>query len=170
MASRVSLRILGFVTVYGVMYLLLSGSWSDGLSHLVIDVATVQPAAWLARLLSADASIIAVGSRIQSPQASINVLYGCEGTDVLVVLIAALLVAPVRWRARLAGLVAGVAFVFAVNQARLLALFYAFRWHRDWFGSIHGLLAPMMVVIAVTAFFLVWLRWARSAVTDGQRA
>jgi exosortase/archaeosortase family protein len=166
MLSRASLRLLAFVTLFGVMYLLLSSFWSDGLSHLVIDVATVEPAAWLARLVSADPGIVAVGSRIQSPQASINVLYGCEGTDVFMVLVAALLVAPVPWRARLPGLLAGGVFVFAVNQARVLALFYAYRWHRDWFGPIHGLLGPMLVVLAVTGFFLAWLRWANSGSGD----
>lgn len=170
MLPRAWLRLLAFVTLYGAMYALLSTFWSAGVSHFVIDVATVEPAAFLARVLSADPGIVAAGSHIQSPQASINVLYGCEGSDVLMLLVAALLVAPVPWRARLAGLAAGAAFVFLVNQARLLALFYAYRSHRTWFGTIHGLLGPMGVVIAVATFFLAWLHWARGAAGDAQPA
>ena len=115
----------------------------------------------MARNLCGDAQIVAVGSHLQSPQASINVLFGCEGTDVLMVLAAALLVSPVRWKDRLAGLLAGTLTVFLLNQARVLALFFALRSHRIWFGPIHGLIAPLFVVALVTAFFLFWLRWTQ---------
>jgi exosortase/archaeosortase family protein len=170
MPARISWRLFGFLALYGVLYALLSTFWSEGLSHALIDVATVKPAAWIARLVSSDPGIVAVGPRIQSPEASINVLFGCEGTDVFMLLAAALFVAPVSRRARLLGFLAGTALVFVVNQARVLALFYAFRRHREWFGPIHGLIGPMLVVLAVTLFYLIWLRWARSEAINGQGA
>jgi len=70
-------RLLAFVLLFAAMYLALAQYWSQGLSHWIIDVATVEPAAWLARLLSGDPAITAVGSRIRSPEATINVLFGC---------------------------------------------------------------------------------------------
>jgi exosortase family protein XrtM len=154
-------RLVAFVLLCGALYEALAQAWSRGLSHWVIDVGTVAPAAWLARWLFADPSIVADGSHLRSAPASLNVLFGCEGSDVLLVLAAALLVAPVRWRDRVLGLVAGVAVVFAVNQLRLLALFFALREHTGWFGPLHGLVAPLGVVALVSAFFLVWLRWSQ---------
>jgi len=134
----------------------------------VIDRCTVAPAAWLARIVTGDAAIAAKGSHLGAPDASINVLFGCEGSDALMLLVAALLVSPSPARKRMAGLVAGIGLVFLVNQARLLALFLVLRHHRDWFGAVHGLLGPMAVVVAVTAFFLLWLRWAQALqVPDG---
>jgi exosortase/archaeosortase family protein len=153
-------RVLAFAAVYAVFYLLLSESWSEALSHIVIDRITVQPAAWLGRVLLGEADLVAAGSHLQSTQASLNVLYGCEGSDVLLLLWAAMLVAPLPWRARLGGLMAGAAFVFTANQARVLLLYWSFRWHRPWFGTLHGLVGPMLVVLAVTAFFLLWLNLA----------
>lgn len=153
-------RLLAFVLLFAAMYLALAQYWSQGLSHWIIDVATVEPAAWLARLLSGDPAITAVGSRIRSPEATINVLFGCEGTDVLMLLAAAMLVSPVRWRDRLRGLVAGTGFVFAVNQVRVLVLYFALRYRHGWFGQLHGLLAPLAVVLLVSLFFLLWLRHA----------
>lgn len=151
-------RVLVYMAVFTAMYAALTQVWNSGLSRIVIDEATVRPAAWLARIASGDASIVAAGSHIRSDRASINVLYGCEGTDVLMLLLAALLVTPIAWRARLLGLLAGTLFVFAVNQARVLALFFALRSHPAWFGPLHGLVAPLFVVAAVAAFFLAWLR------------
>ena len=160
-------RLLAFLLLIGAFYLALAQAWSQGLSHWVIDVLTVEPAACFARQVFADPAIVAQGARLGSPQASLNVLFGCEGSDVLMILAAALLASPVRWADRLAGLVAGTAFVFIVNQVRLLALLGAVRSRRDWFGPLHGLVTPLVLVVLVGAFFLLWLRWTqRSAAAD----
>lgn len=153
-------RLLLFVLLFTAMYAALSHAWSEGLSHWVIDVATVKPAAWIARNLTGGQAIVAAGSHLQSQRVSINVLYGCEGTDVWMLLAAALLVAPVAWRDRLLGLAAGTVFVFAINQLRVLALFFSLWLRPAWFGPLHGLIAPLTVVALVAAFFLAWLRWA----------
>lgn len=156
-------RLLAFLLLFAGMYAALSQAWGEGLSHWVIDVATVEPAAWIARQLSGQADIVADGSRLRGVGASINVLYGCEGTDVLMLLMSALLVAPAPRRDRLIGLAAGAAFVFVINQVRVLALFFSLERYPTWFGSLHGLIAPLAVVVLVVAFFLGWLRWtARS--------
>ena len=153
-------RLFGFGVIFGAMYFGLASFWSDGLSHWIIDIATVEPAAWFGRLLTGNQEIVASGAHLRAPDGSLTVLFGCEGTDVLMLLVAALLVAPGSWIKRISGLIAGAALVFVVNQARVLALFFAFRLHPSWFGAIHGLIGPTIVVVAVTAYFIAWIRWA----------
>lgn len=160
-------RLGAFLLLCGGLYWALAQAWSEGLSRWVIDIATVQPAAWLARLVCGDPSVIADGSHLRSAHGTLNVLFGCEGMDVLLVLCAALLVTPVPWNDRLRGLLAGVGFVFAVNQLRLLVLFIALRTERTWFGPLHGLVAPLGVVALVTAYFLCWLRWTQREGSGG---
>jgi exosortase/archaeosortase family protein len=163
-------RLLGFLFLFAALYEGLAQSWELGLGHWIIDDATVAPAAWLARLASGDAAIVADGSHLRSPAASINILYGCEGSDVFMLLCAALLVTPVPWRNRWAGVLAGAACVFLLNQMRVLALFYCLRTHNGWFGSVHGLVAPLALVILIVAFYLAWLRWAQRGSGDGALA
>lgn len=151
-------RILAFIALFAAMNRAFAQYWSDGLVHWVIDVATVCPAAWLARHLESNPAIVAAGSHLRAPDGSINVQYGCEGTDVLMLLVAGLLVAPIPWRRRLSGLLAGTALVFILNQARVLTLFYALRREPSWFGQMHGLIAPLVVVLLVTLFFLWWIQ------------
>jgi exosortase/archaeosortase family protein len=153
-------RICAFLALFAAMYFALAQAWGDGLSHWVIDEMTVRPAAWLARAFTGDTAIVADGPHLRAPGVSMNVLFGCEGTDVLMLLAAAVLVAPVRWRDRLIGLLAGWILVFVLNQARVLGLFFALRWHRGWFGPLHGLIGPLVVVLGVTAFFIAWLQWS----------
>lgn len=154
-----TIRVVGFGAIFSAMYFALATFWSDGLSHWVIDVATVEPAAWICRVVTGNHEIVASGAHLRAPDGSITVLFGCEGSDVLMLLVAALLVAPGSWGKRLWGLAAGAALVFCVNQVRVVALFFAFRDHPAWFGPIHGLVGPMAVIVAVTAYFLAWLRW-----------
>ena len=155
-------RLLAFVLLCAAFYAALAQAWERGLARWLIEGLTVPPAAWLARLVCGDPGIVAQGARLVSPSASLNVLFGCEGTDVLLVLAAALLVTPVRWSRRCAGLLAGMLVVFAVNQLRLLALFLALRAAGGWFGPLHGLVAPLVVVALVAAYYFLWLRWSQT--------
>jgi hypothetical protein len=67
---------------------------------------------------------------------------------------------PASFRDWPIGVAAGTVFVFAINQARLLALFFSVRSHPAWFGPLHGLTAPLGVVV------LVVLAWPWRAVSE----
>ncbi|MCH8180649.1 MAG: exosortase/archaeosortase family protein [Proteobacteria bacterium] len=120
--------------------------------RLVIDQATVGTAAALVRWVTPEVAAQARGSRIQAPGGGINVLNGCEGTEVLFLLWAALLAAPLSWRWRVQGALLGALWVFALNQLRLLALFYSYRDDRALFNLLHGLVAPGALVAAALVF------------------
>jgi len=156
-------RPAGFLGLFGVLQLALSTAWSGGVAHFFIDIVTVRPAAWLARTLSGLPDIVADGSHLRSGGGTLNVLYGCEGTDVWMLVTAALLVAPIAPQRKLLGWVAGTLLVFALNQARVLVLFFCFCSHSRWFGPLHGTIAPLGVVLPVTLFFLAWTRRELSA-------
>ncbi len=134
--------------------------------RLVIDRATVGTAVALVRQFTPEVDAHARGARIQAPGGGINVLNGCEGTEVLFLLWAALLAAPVSWRWRLQGAVLGLGWVFALNQLRLLALFYSYREDRAVFNLLHGLVAPG-VLVAATLLFVAWVHRRHDA---GERA
>jgi exosortase family protein XrtM len=150
-------RIVAAIALFIAMNRAFAQFWTTSLMHWVIDVGTVEPAAWLAKYAESDQGVVADGSHLRAPDGSINVQYGCEGSDVFMLLASALLVAPIPWRRRLTGLLAGTVLVFVLNQARVLALFYTFRRHSPWFGQLHGLIAPLVVVLVVTFFFLWWI-------------
>lgn len=133
----------------------------------VIDGATVGTAVLLVNRLTPEVMARAQGSRIQAPGGGINVLNGCEGTEVLFLLWAALLAAPLSWRWRLQGALLGAVWVFALNQARLLALFYSYRDDRALFNLLHGLVAPG-VLVAATLLFVAWV-YRRHDAAEGRK-
>jgi exosortase/archaeosortase family protein len=129
------------------------------LEHWVIDCATVRTSVALINTLTPRVSAVAHGPSILAPDGGINVRNGCEGTEVLFLLIAALLAYPFSWRVRAVGAVAGAGYVFLINQVRLLALFYSIRSDRGLFNQLHGVIAPLALILCTLMFFLVLRIW-----------
>jgi exosortase family protein XrtM len=157
-----------FIVFYGL------SQWAYHLlpEHFVREVLvhrfTVVPAAVLINVFLDGFNAVADGTRLVSGSVRLNVLRGCEGTEVVLMLMAAIAAALRPVGVSLMGLFAGIALIFAVNQLRILALFFVTAFHRDWFELIHGVVAPLLVIAAAAVFFLWWLglardgRWSRS--------
>jgi exosortase family protein XrtM len=153
--------------VFALAFLVLQTLWSQtkdtALERLWIDTATVKTAVALIGFVSPGIGVVAQGSRIKAPGGGINVLNGCEGTDILFLLAAAFLAFPMPWRRRLAGLGLGLVLVFLLNEARILALFYAYRNDRALFDLLHSLVAPIVLIAFAGAYFYAWAHRERLA-------
>jgi exosortase/archaeosortase family protein len=153
------------VLVFALVTALLQYGWKQAkdtaFERAVIDVATVQTSAALIRRLTPEVQAQAVGSRIRAPGGGINILNGCEGTEALFLLFAAMAAHQATWRQRALGLLAGTVVVFGLNQLRVLALFYSYRSDRALFDQLHGLVTPLLLICAAVALFAVWADWVR---------
>ncbi len=164
-------RVAAFVALFLVLqwsYSSMAGTW---LERFVIDRLTVVPAATILGLVDPALHVTASGSRLAAPGGGLNVLNGCEGTDIAFLVFSAMAVAPLSPVSRLAGMLAGLVLVFVLNQARILTLFYAFRKMPASFDLLHGFAAPLALVVACSAFFLFWLaRFGTGSAQDPQPA
>ncbi len=140
----------GLQALYGAA----KGTWVE---RFIIDQATVKTAAWIIDKADPQVMVQPVGTRLRAPGGGINILNGCEGMDMLCLMIAAMLIAPLSWKAKLTGVVAGTCFIFVINQARIVALFYSFRTNTAVFEMLHGLVAPLVLITAAGIFFTLWL-------------
>jgi exosortase/archaeosortase family protein len=122
----------------------------------------------LINTLTPQVAAAARGPSILASDGGINVRNGCEGTEILFLLVAALLAYPFSWRLRLVGAVAGAAYVFLINQVRLLALFYSIRSDRALFNQLHGVIAPLVLILCTLAFFIALRSWDRHPRTDAR--
>jgi exosortase/archaeosortase family protein len=158
------------VLVFALVTALLQYGWKQArdtaFERAVIDVATVQTSAALIRQLTPEVQAQAVGPRIRAPGGGINILNGCEGTEALFLLVAAMAAHRASWRQRAVGLLAGTVVVFGLNQLRVLALFYSYRSDRALFDQLHGLVTPLLLICAAVALFAAWADWVRR---DAQR-
>lgn len=147
-----------FCAAYGVLLAAYLEIGMGPLRPLLIDTLTVKPAAWLIALLAPEHGVAASAHRLVWPGGALSVLNGCDGVDTMILLAAAMAIAPVPLRARAAGVVLGCAMIYALNQARLAGLYFAFRARSEWFDLLHAGIGPLAVIAATAAFYLWWLR------------
>ncbi len=130
------------------------GSWIE---RLWVHQLTVRSATVVINQLTPEVQAVAKGTRVSAPGGGLNVLFGCEGTDAVFLLTAALLVFSMPMRVRLAGLATGLVWVFLLNQLRIVALFYAYRADAGLFDLLHTAAAPLLMVVLTGLFFHLWL-------------
>jgi exosortase family protein XrtM len=145
-----------FLLLFFVMQLAYSASRGGLAEHLVIDFATVQPSVAAINLIAPDAGAQAKGNRIISPHGSLSVLNGCEGTETMFLLLAAIVAFNAPWLQKLKGAALGTLVVYALNQGRIIALFFAAQHDRKWFDLLHGIIAPTLIIVLSVLFFLWW--------------
>lgn len=147
---------LVFLALFAAMQFLWNEARGTALERAVIHGATVGTATTLVNLITPRVGATADGPRIRAPGGGLNILNGCEGVEVLFLLVAAIATMPVSTRSRIAGIALGILFVFALNQARIVALFYAYRTDKAMFSLLHGTAAPVLLVALSVLFLAAW--------------
>jgi exosortase family protein XrtM len=151
------LQAVYFLLVFAVVQMLYGMATDTWIQRLFVETLGSQPAARLINLVTPDTHVHAEGSRIVAPGGGINIRGGCEGTEVLFLLLAAFLAIPMPWRSRVTGIALGASLVFIFNQARILSLFYAFRADRQLFDLLHTTVAPIVFIALIAFYFYAWI-------------
>lgn len=130
-----------------------------GVERAIIDVATVRPSAFLINQISPAEQVLAEGHRLVSPFAKLSVLNGCEGTESLFLIMAAILAFRAPWQRKLAGLGLGIIIIYLANQARIVSLYFALRHDQALFSALHGYIAPTLIIAVGCVYYLWWMQW-----------
>ncbi len=89
---------------------------------------------------------------------AITIVAGCNGVEAMIVLIAAVLAFPAPWLHRVAGIVAGVAAIQALNLVRIVSLFYLGQWSPAVFEWAHLYVWQVLIMLDALLVWFVWLR------------
>ncbi len=147
------LTLVIFLSVFAVLQWVWGTARDTWIERLVIHQATVKPAAALVQWITPTAHAQPVGASINAPGGGLNILNGCEGTEIMFLLIAAFAAVRLGWQQKLIGLSLGLVLIFALNQARILALFYTYRNDRSLFDLLHTTILPAVLIAAVALYF-----------------
>lgn len=154
---------LVFLSVFFVLQMVYGASRGSAFEHFVIGDLTVAPTTALIKWLTPSIPVKALGNQLLAPGGGITVLKGCEGTEIIFMLMAAFAAVTMAWRRKLAGLGLGLMLVFCLNQIRLLTLFYVHRSDPSLFNLLHGTVAPIVLIIAVALYVFFWMGDADAA-------
>jgi exosortase family protein XrtM len=157
------LRLALFLALYALLHWAYQSLRESRFDPWFIHTLTVQPAAGLIGWLAPLDGVGAEGARLVWPQGRLTLRAACDGFEVMSLFIAAVLVADIGWRRGLLLLLGGCTLVWALNQLRIAALYWAFRYERDWFDAIHTVWGPLLLVACVAACYAAGLGWRPSA-------
>ncbi|MDP2868365.1 archaeosortase/exosortase family protein [Methyloversatilis sp.] len=148
------------VGLFALIFAALQWGWSvqqdSAVFRLWVEDLNVRAAVVLIAAVQPDSGAAAAGPRVQAPGGGINVLQGCDGAELLWLMTAAFAVAPLAWRWRLAGWLAGLLLAWLLNVTRITALFFAWRSDPRWFDWLHNYIGPI-VLVALLALYFQWV-------------
>jgi exosortase family protein XrtM len=87
----------------------------------------------------------------------VEVRRGCEGIEGMLLLIAAMLAFPAGLRAKLAGMVGGILFIYIFNLARIAGLYYVVKYKPILFDMMHIYVGQIIIIFIALVFFIFWL-------------
>lgn len=129
--------------------------------HVIVPFTAALAHLSAAMILPFDSSVVAYGKVLQFKDTgfAVSIEAGCNGVEATIVLIAAVIAFPARWRARLLAICLGFLAIQAMNLARIISLFYLGNWNMEFFTWIHLYLWPALIMLDVLIVFIVYLRY-----------
>lgn len=159
--TQQGISLLAFALIFGLVFLLLQWTYQGladtALYRFYIEQLTVRPSAFVIQLIVPQDQVIAEGHRLVWPGGRLNVLNGCDGAEAIELLLAAFVAVAGTWRMKLGGMAIGLCLIYALNQVRLVALYFALRHDKALFELIHGLVGPLVIIALATLFFAWWI-------------
>ncbi|MCX6148563.1 MAG: archaeosortase/exosortase family protein [Candidatus Kapabacteria bacterium] len=89
----------------------------------------------------------------------VNVNFGCDGTEPILIFIFAIIAFPSSLLNKLPALIIGSSILYFVNLLRIAALFYIGYRHHDYMDVFHNDIFPFAIVIIEFGLWLLWIKW-----------
>jgi len=121
----------------------------------LVDLLQVRPAAWLTDRSLPAVDVQPQASRLRALGTELEIRKGCDGMEVWLMLVTALLACPLPWTRRLRGIVYGSLLVYALNLLRVVTVFHVAVKRPGWFVAMHEFVWPTAIVLTVVAFVMV---------------
>jgi exosortase H (IPTLxxWG-CTERM-specific) len=155
-----------FVLIFGVTLAVLFGLLLAPVTEPAIRRFTrglVTMSAGLIHLFGGRAQ--ASGDLLEDPSShfAIQMVYGCNGAHVTILLWAAVLAFPASWIQKAKGLAAGTAAIHIVNLVRFISLFYVGLYNRAWFDFAHLYLWESLMMLDTLVIFWTWAHFVRKS-------
>jgi exosortase family protein XrtM len=148
--------LLRFATGYMLLFALYGMVPNEVLREAVFHHGLAVPGARVIDVISPAAEVRAAANVIASHRATLEIVRGCEGAGTFFLLAAAIVALGGERRRVAVGLALGLALVYALNLARIVALFFVVAHRHAWFEFVHVYAAPVAVIALLAAFFWWW--------------
>jgi exosortase family protein XrtM len=151
---------LRFGLKFAVAFALLMGAFEasrgSAFERLLVEDCILVPTVHLINAATPNEHVTLVGRTLSSPGSNLRVTRGCEGVEMFLLLIAAILAFPAGLKCRMRGLLVGAVLAYLLSIARLMALHYILRYSPSAWEALHGLILPLGPTILIALYFMHW--------------
>lgn len=102
------------------------------------------------------------GFIIVLPGISLDIKFGCNGLEAVMIYSIAVLAYPAAWKKKLIGIAAGLLVIQVANFLRMVMLAYAGMHMKSFFDYIHIYIAQGMMIALALGIFLLYLNYANA--------
>jgi len=100
------------------------------------------------------------GNEVRSDRFAVQITGGCDGIELNLLLLAAILAFPAPFRKKLRGVALGVACLVVANYLRVVCLWFIGVHWPGGFDAAHFSVWPLLLICCAMGLFLRWLRYA----------
>ena len=148
---------LKFVIAFALLTGTFEASRGTAFERFVVEQGILVPTVDSINSLTPQERVKLIGRTIASPDgSSLRVTRGCEGIEMFLLLIAAILAFPASFQRRVQGLLMGAALAYILSLIRLMLLHYILRYSPSAWEALHGLVLPLAPVVLMVLYFLHW--------------
>lgn len=147
---------LKFVAYFAVLMTAFEACRGSPVERFLVEDCILKPTVGLVHIVAPREPIQLDGRTIASPSSHLRVTRGCEGVEIFLILVSAIIAFPATWRAKAVGLTIGCALSYALSVSRLLALHFTLAYRPAAWESLHGLVLPLGPIVLVMLYFIHW--------------
>jgi exosortase/archaeosortase family protein len=139
---------MGFAPLH--RYIDVDNAYSKGivfLTHFILNLMHIQGSYY--------------GTIINLSGISLDVMFGCNGLEAVMIYAVAVVAFPATWKKRIIGIVAGCIVIQIINILRIVGLAYSALHYRELFKTIHIYVAQGIMIAVALGMFFVYLHYAR---------
>ena len=118
---------------------------------VVVKIST-----WLIRLIGID--VTANGAFLHLKSAIMEVKFGCNGLEAILLYVAAVLAFPASAKERLVGIVIGSTVLQILNIVRIAWLAWVLEYQRDMFAIMHEYITQSIMIALAFIIFIIYLQ------------
>jgi exosortase family protein XrtM len=144
--------VLGFAVLMSAFEL----SRGSAFERFLVEELLLAPTTHLINTVTPNEHVALIGRTLSSPGSNLHVIRGCEGIEMFLLLIAAIIAFPASLKRRAQGLLVGAILAYVLSIARLMVLHYILRYSPSAWEALHGLVLPLGPVVLIALYFLHW--------------
>lgn len=96
------------------------------------------------------------GTTLFSSTFAVDVRNGCNGVEAALILIAAILATPAKWKKKLIGVAGGFVVLQTINLVRISSLYLLGYYNRELFDLFHSALWQVLIILVALGIFVFW--------------